>query len=125
MVSDKYYILYTVVPITGDYFKIFFSKVRWAVKLKSEIPHTYKYKVSIPPNAATQVIKPSNIDYYDPYLIICSCYTDGHATSSTFVKGETKYIYNSRYPITTTKQPYRQLKEHIAQYLIDKLIKSL
>lgn len=124
MVSDRYYILYTVVPMADVHLKNF-PRIRWAVQLKSEIPHAYKYKIFIPSNAATQIIKPSNIDYYDPYLIICSCYTDGHVTSSTFVKGETKYIYNARYPITTTKQPYRQLKEHIAQYLTDKLVRSL
>lgn len=124
MVSDRYYILYTVVPIADDYLKNF-SKIRWVIQLKSEIPHAYKYKIFIPSNAATQVIKPSNIDYYDPYLIVCNWRLYGHYTSSTFVKGDTQYIYNARYPITTTKQPYRQLKEHIAQYLVDKLIKSL
>lgn len=124
MVSDRYYILYTVVPL-HEYRLKNIHAIRWVVQLKSEIPSAYKYKVFIPPNAVTQVIKPSNIDYYDPYLIVCNWRLDGHYTSSTFVKGETKYIYNARYPITTTKQPYRQLKEHIAQYLTDKLIKSL
>ena len=79
MVSDRYYILYTVVPMADVHLKNF-PRIRWAVQLKSEIPHAYKYKIFIPSNAATQIIKPSNIDYYDPYLIICSCYTDGHVT---------------------------------------------
>lgn len=119
-----HYIVYTVVPLNDEYLQ-YASKTHWVIPLKSEVPHTYKYKFFIPPTTITHLIKPSSVDCDEPYLIVCSRRLYGHNTSSAFIKGETKYIYNARYPITTTKQPYRQLKEHIAQYLIDKLIKSL
>lgn len=118
------YILYTLKPlddsaITQLYLSYFYEN------LQSDVSGFYKYKIIITSNNINGMFAPVMRSNKCPFLIVSDKSLHGYSTSSTFVKGNKKYIYNSYYPITTNKQPYRQLKEHYKAYLADKLIESL
>lgn len=118
------YILYTLEPLMGSIIAQltygYFYK-----ELKSNISGFYKYKIVVAEGSVNDIFAPIRGSNKSPFLIISDRSVFGYYTSSTFVKGDKKYIYNSHYPLTTTSQPYRQLKEHYKAYLADKLIESL
>ncbi|AKG07799.1 hypothetical protein AAX06_06095 [Moraxella bovoculi] len=123
MSHSKQYILYTIKPLEAIENPILFLKYDIR-SLKSEIPNMYKYRFKVTSIAVNDIGKPDSISTDEPYLIVCSTSLYGHFTTSMIIKGNRKYIYSAAYPITT-KQPYRQLKEHYTQYLADKLRESL
>lgn len=119
----KQYILYLASPIKNIGNPLFFEG-HIIDSLKSEITGMYKYRFKILPNTINKVIIPLYTYNDAPFLIICDTNLYGYSTSSTLTRGSKKYIYNPSYPITT-KQPYKQLKEHYSQFLANKLTETL
>lgn len=119
----KQYILYLATPLKNMGNSLFYEGYSIDF-LKSEITGMYKYRFKILPNAVNAITIP--IYAYDnaPFLIVCDTSLYGCSTSSTLTRGSKKYIYNPSYPITT-KQPYKQLKEHYSQFLANKLTETL
>lgn len=120
----NHYILYTLEPISDNIF-IQLSLSYLSEKLQSDVSGFYKYKFTLTSRNINGILKPVKGDDKCPFLIVSDKDLYGYCTSSTFVKGNKKYIYNSHYPITTNKQPYKQLKEHYKAYLTDRLMESL
>lgn len=117
------YIMYSLEPLKYNYTESLY-KGYVIDELKSDIPEFYKYSIRLLPSAINGITIQYTLQEELPFLIIAKSSMYGYVTSSIIIKGSNKYIYNHRYPITT-KQPYRQLKEHLAQYLTDKLVRSL
>ena len=117
------YIMYSLEPLKNHYIDLFYTG--YVInELKSDIPEFYKYSIILLPSAINGISAPYILQEKEPFLIIAKSSMYGYSTSSIIIKGSNKYIYNSKYPITS-KQPYRQLKEHYKAYLADKLLKSL
>ena len=117
------YIMYSLKPLKHSYIESLY-KGYVIDELKSDIPEFYKYSIRLLPSAINGIIVPHTLQEELPFLIIAKSSMYGYITSSIIIKGSNKYIYNYKYPITT-KQPYRQLREHYKTYLVNKLLKSL
>lgn len=118
------YILYTLEPLVGNV-TVQLANGYFYQGLQSDVTGFYKYRIRVIEGSVNDIFAPVRGSSKSPFLIISDKRLFGYYTSSTFVKGDKKYIYNSHYPLTTTSQPYRQLKEHYKAYLADKLIESL
>lgn len=117
------YIMYTVVPLKNEYIDFLYTE--YVIdELKSDIPGFYKYRIRLLTTPFNGIIAPHILQGGMPFLIVAKSSMYGYSTSSVIIKGSNKYIYNCKYLITS-KQPYRQLKEHYKAYLVDKLLKSL
>lgn len=117
------YIMYSLESLKDNYIELLYRG--YVIdELKSDIPEFYKYSIRLLSSAINGITAPYILQEEVPFLIIAKSSMYGYSTSSMIIKGSNKYIYNSKYPITS-KQPYRQLKEHYKAYLVDKLLKSL
>lgn len=117
------YIMYSLEPLEQSYIESLY-KGYVIDELKSDIPEFYKYSIRLLPSAINGIILHYIPQGELPFLIIAKSSMYGYSTSSILIKGSNKYIYNSKYPITS-KQPYRQLREHYKAYLVNKLVRSL
>lgn len=117
------YIMYSLEPLEQSYIESLY-KGYVIDELKSDIPEFYKYSIRLLPSAINGIILHYIPHGELPFLIIAKTSMYGYSTSSIIIKGSNKYIYNSKYPITS-KQPYRQLREHYKAYLVNKLVRSL
>lgn len=117
------YIMYSLEPLKQGFIGSLYK--RYVIdELKSDIPEFYKYSIRLLPSAINGITVPYIPQEELPFLIIAKSSMYGYVTSSIIIKGSNKYIYNSKYPITS-KQPYRQLREHYKTYLVNKLLRSL
>lgn len=119
-----HYILYTLEPIVSS----FIAQLTYGYfyeELKSNVTGFYKYKIIVAQGSINEIFSPVRGGSKIPFLIISDKSVFGYYTSSIFIKGNKKYIYSPHYPLTTTSQPYRQLKEHYKAYLADRLVESL
>lgn len=119
-----HYILYTLEPLSDSVINQI-SLAYFYKNLQSDISGFYKYKIKLTKRSINGILAPVKRGNKCPFLIVSDKGLHGYYTSSTFVKGNKKYIYNSHYPMTANKQPYKQLKEHYKAYLADRLIESL
>ena len=121
--EQEKYIMYSLESLKDNYIELLYRG--YVIdELKSDIPEFYKYSIRLLSSAINGITAPYILQEEVPFLIIAKSSMYGYSTSSIIIKGSNKYIYNSKYPITS-KQPYRQLKEHYKAYLVDKLLKSL
>ena len=121
--EQEKYIMYSLESLKDNYIELLYRG--YVIdELKSDIPEFYKYSIRLLSSAINGITAPYILQEEVPFLIIAKSSMYGYSTSSIIIKGGNKYIYNSKYPITS-KQPYRQLKEHYKAYLVDKLLESL
>lgn len=117
------YTLYVIEPLVGGvYTQLTFGY--FYHRLQSDVSGFYKYRIDVIEGSDNDIFAPIRSSKKLPFLIVSDKGFIGFSTSSTFVKGHRKYIYNPKYSITT-KQPYRQLKEHLALYKAELLIDTL